>query len=93
MFGVSTLPYSKRPCARPPPSRYTHDAQCLNWKRGDPNFIGKELCFCYNEDSLTIVDVSDKSNIKMISRSEYSLSAYTHQGWLLSDNGHLLMNE
>lgn len=72
---------------------YTHDAQCLNWSHGDPNFIGKELCFAYNEDSLTIVDVTDKQNMKMISRTEYSLSAYTHQGWLISDNSHLLLND
>tara|TARA_R110002050_G_scaffold47248_3_gene110430 strand:+ start:412 stop:972 length:561 start_codon:yes stop_codon:yes gene_type:complete len=52
-----------------------------------------EICFNYNEDTLTIVDVSDKKNMVMLSRTEYHGSAYTHQGWLTEDQTHVLMDD
>ncbi|MFK7827966.1 MAG: choice-of-anchor B family protein [Oligoflexales bacterium] len=70
---------------------YTHDTQCVIYKGPDSNYIGKEICMGYNEDSLTIVDVTDKANPYQISRTEYTGSAYTHQGWLLSDEHSILI--
>jgi len=62
---------------------YTHDAQCVIYDRGpDMTYRGKEICFCYNEDSLTIVDVTQKSNPKKLGKVGYAGSRYTHQGWL-----------
>ncbi|EPQ29607.1 uncharacterized protein PFL1_02826 [Pseudozyma flocculosa PF-1] len=61
---------------------YTHDAQCVTYNGPDTAYKGKEVCFAYNEDTLTILDVSDKRNVKLISRTPYRGSAYTHQGWL-----------
>jgi len=62
---------------------YVHDAQCLNYNGPDHTYDGKEVCFCYDEDTLTIVDVTTKSNPLTISRTPYAGSQYTHQGWLL----------
>ena len=42
-------------------------------------FQGKEICFCYNEDSFTIVDVTNKEHPKMVSKRGYLHSMYTHQ--------------
>jgi hypothetical protein len=39
---------------------YCHDAQCVNYKGPDARYKGHEICFAYNEDSLTLVDVTDK---------------------------------
>jgi hypothetical protein len=50
---------------------YTHDSQCVIYDGPDANYRGKEICFNYNEDTLTIVDVSDKTDMKMISRMDY----------------------
>lgn len=61
---------------------YTHDAQCVNYIGPDPDHQGKEICFNSNEDTLTIVDVTNKSVPVMLSRTGYSGSAYTHQGWI-----------
>jgi len=72
---------------------YVHDAQCINYKGPDPNFVGKEVCFCYNEDALTIVDVSTKSAMKLISKMSYQGYQYTHQGWLLPNNKYLMLND
>ena len=72
---------------------YVHDAQCVNYKGPDIRYSGKEICFCYNEDTLTLVDVTDKTNMKLVSRVGYKNSQYTHQGWLLEDHSYLLLND
>ena len=72
---------------------YTHDAQCVSYIGPDTEHNGKEICFNSNEDTLTIVDVTDKSNPIQLSRSGYSGSQYTHQGWLTEDQRYFLMND
>ncbi|KFY55623.1 hypothetical protein V496_06945 [Pseudogymnoascus sp. VKM F-4515 (FW-2607)] len=62
---------------------YVHDAQCVIYKGPDTQYNGKEICFNYNEDTLTIVDVTDKSAPKQISTTPYVGSSYTHQGWIV----------
>jgi len=63
---------------------YVHDAQCLNYNGPDHDYDGKEVCYCYDEDTLTIVDVTNKATPITISRTPYAGSQYTHQGWLLA---------
>lgn len=64
---------------------YTHDVQCVDYVGPDVQHQGKEICFASNEDSLTIVDVTNKNSPVQISRTEYPNSGYTHQGWLTED--------
>jgi len=71
---------------------YVHDAQCVNYRGPDTKYVGREVCFCYNEDSLTIVDVTVKTAMTMISRSLYN-SQYTHQGWALPGYEYLLLDD
>ena len=62
---------------------YTHDVHCLTYTGPDQDYQGSEICFASNEDSLTIVDVSDKSAPVMIGKvTGYTFEAYSHQGWL-----------
>jgi choice-of-anchor B domain-containing protein len=72
---------------------YTHDAQCVMYIGPDNDYVGQELCFNSNEDTLTIVDVSVKNTPVQISRTGYSGSQYTHQGWLTEDQRYWLMND
>ncbi|MEM1179072.1 MAG: choice-of-anchor B family protein [Acidobacteriota bacterium] len=72
---------------------YTHDAQCVNYKGPDPDHQGKELCFASNEDTLTIVDVTDKSNPTLVSRTSYTGASYTHQGWLTEDHRRFVLDD
>ena len=58
---------------------YVHDAQCVIYHGPDTRYTGKEVCFCYNENSLTLVDVTDKSKPTMISKRGYTGYEYTHQ--------------
>merc|ERR1711862_28318 len=71
----------------------THDAQCVNYNGPDSEHVGKEICFCYNEDTLTIVDVTNKFNMIELSRKSYNGSQYTHQGWLTPDSKFLFLND
>lgn len=59
----------------------------------DTRYINSQICFCYCEDSLTIVDVSDKSNTAQLSRLTYANSGYTHQGWLTDDGKHVIVDD
>ncbi|MEQ8548563.1 MAG: choice-of-anchor B family protein [Cyclobacteriaceae bacterium] len=72
---------------------YTHDAQCVIYRGPDSKYNGQEICFNSNEDTFTIVNVDDKSNMDMISRLTYSEVQYTHQGWLTEDHKYFLMND
>ncbi|RYP26056.1 hypothetical protein DL768_011866 [Monosporascus sp. mg162] len=62
---------------------YVHDAQCLVYRGPDERYVGTDICYGYNEDTLTIYDVTDKAAPKILSRISYEGAAYTHQGWVL----------
>lgn len=61
---------------------YVHDAQCLVYRGPDTQFVGRDICYGYNEDTLTIFDVTDKTASKILSRTGYTGASYTHQGWV-----------
>lgn len=62
---------------------YVHDAQCLVYHGPDERYDGHEICYGYNEDTLTIYDVEEKNATNIISRTSYEGASYTHQGWVL----------
>jgi choice-of-anchor B domain-containing protein len=70
---------------------YVHDAQCVIYKGPSTQFTGREICFGYNEDTLTIYDMTDKQNVQIISKTDYVGNEYTHQGWLISDDMNYLL--
>ncbi|MEU3648806.1 choice-of-anchor B family protein [Lentzea sp. NPDC034063] len=72
---------------------YTHDNQCVVYRGPDATYKGREICFNSNEDTLTIVDVTDKANPKQISRKGYSGAQYSHQGWLTEDQRYFLLDD
>ncbi|KAI6257321.1 hypothetical protein MCOR19_006253 [Pyricularia oryzae] len=61
---------------------YVHDAQCIVYRGPDTKYNGRDICYGYNEDTLTIYDVTYKKSTKIISRTTYPGAAYTHQGWV-----------
>ena len=72
---------------------YTHETQCVVYNGPDTVYRDREICFNSNEDTLTIVDVSDKLEQVQLSRTGYGGSAYTHQGWLTEDQRFFLVND
>lgn len=72
---------------------YTHETQCVIYHGPDTAYLSHEICFSSNEDTLTIVDVSNKSNPIQLSRTPYAGRGYTHQGWLTEDHVHFLLDD
>jgi choice-of-anchor B domain-containing protein len=72
---------------------YVHDAHCVVYHGPDTRYTGHEICFCFNENSFTIVDVTDKQNIHVIAKTGYVNVAYTHQGWVTEDHKVCLMDD
>jgi choice-of-anchor B domain-containing protein len=72
---------------------YTHDTQCVVYRGPDADYQGRELCFNSNEDTLTIVDVTDKANPIQIVRKPYDGAAYSHQGWLAKGQRYFLLDD
>mmetsp|Transcript_15473 Transcript_15473/g.27444 ORF Transcript_15473/g.27444 Transcript_15473/m.27444 type:complete len:554 (+) Transcript_15473:96-1757(+) len=73
---------------------YTHDAQCVVYRGPDKRYTGGEICFSFNEDTVTVVDVTNKlKSGKMLARVGYNNSAYTHQGWLDDKQEYLFVND
>ncbi len=72
---------------------YTHDVQCVRYDGPDTDHTAKEICFAANEDTLTIVDVTDKNAPAQISRTGYPGAGYTHQGWLAGDHRFFLADD
>jgi choice-of-anchor B domain-containing protein len=72
---------------------YTHDVQCVIYEGPDADYTGRELCFAANEDTLTVVDVTDRANPVVVNRTGYDSAAYTHQGWLTPDQRFFVFND
>jgi choice-of-anchor B domain-containing protein len=74
---------------------YVHDAECLIYRGPDARYDGRDICYGYNEDSLTIYDVTDKVNPAIISVTAYEGVQYTHQGAVLDKQWqqYLLMDD
>ena len=72
---------------------YVHENQCVVYRGPDTTYRNREICFNYNTDTLTIVDVTDKAAPRQLSRTTYAGSRFTHQGWLTGDHRRLLMND
>lgn len=67
---------------------YVHDTQCVVYDGPDADYQGHELCFNSTPsgpESVSVVDVTDKSNPVAISDTDYPDGAYSHQGWLSPD--------
>lgn len=77
---------------------YIHDTQCVIYEGPDAAYQGREICFNSNaeetedglENTVTITDVTDKSNPETLSRMFYDNDGYSHQGWLTPDQGYFL---
>jgi choice-of-anchor B domain-containing protein len=72
---------------------YTHESQCVIYRGADETYRNREICFNANEDTLTIVDVTDKGAPRQLSRTTYPGSSYSHQGWLTDDHSLFLLDD
>lgn len=66
---------------------YVHDAQCLVYRGPDARYQGRDICYGYNEDTVTIYDATNKTGntTTLISRTSYLGAKYVHQGVVLDE--------
>ncbi|WBX73918.1 choice-of-anchor B family protein [Tenacibaculum pacificus] len=72
---------------------YSHDAQVINYNGPDSDYTGKEILIGSNENEVVIVDISDKSNPKNISKISYANVGYTHQGWFTENKKYFILGD
>ncbi|MGI9012816.1 MAG: choice-of-anchor B family protein [Phycisphaerales bacterium] len=78
--------------------RYVHDAQIVVMDSGP--FAGREIAFCcggfnggWAQTGLTIIDVTNKSNLVVLDHYEYPNGEYSHQGWLSEDQQYFYLDD
>ena len=72
---------------------YSHDVQCVNYHGPDKRYNGHEICMASNETTVSIQDVTDKKNVKVLSHADYPTPGYTHQGWFTDDQKFWYLND
>lgn len=69
-----------------------HDAQVVTYTSGP--WSGRQICFgAAQGQGLDIIDVTDKSNMVLMSRTSYPSLSYAHQCWLGEDRQYLYLND
>ena len=58
-----------------------HDTQCVKYKGPDERFLGAEICFASNSPNMSIIDVTDKSKMKLLGRTSWPFEGFAHLGW------------
>ena len=77
-------------------SGYIHENVVVLYNGPDVAHVGQHISVNFHSgtpDKFTIVDVSDKSDMQLISATTYSGSSICHQGWLTADHRYLLMDD
>ncbi|MBL8010672.1 MAG: choice-of-anchor B family protein [Flavobacteriales bacterium] len=75
---------------------YIHENVVYTYGGPDPDHQGKQLSFNFHSgtpDKITIVDVTDKTDMNTLATITYSGARISHQGWLTEDQRYLLMND
>jgi choice-of-anchor B domain-containing protein len=72
---------------------YTHDIHCVTYHGPDAEFTGREICSASNEDTVTVLDATDPTDVEMLARVPYETASYTHQGWFTEDHRYFLMGD
>jgi len=72
---------------------YSHDAQIVIYKGPDTDYVGKEIYIGSNKDRVVFIDVTNKSEPKLISIFDDYDHQYTHQSWLTDDHKYVLLGD
>lgn len=78
--------------------RYVHDAQIVTYTEGP--YAGRQIAFACagfnggrDQTGLSIVDVTDKQNMQVLTHYQFSNPNYSHQGWLSEDRNYFYLND
>lgn len=73
---------------------YTHDSLCRTYIGPDKKHVENEICFNFNEDTVTIYDVTANPMMpERLARATYENASYTHSGALTKDHSTLISTD
>lgn len=79
-------------------NKYVHEVSVFTYTSGP--YAGKQIAFCcdgfnggFANTGLDILDVTTKSNIKVLGSTSWSQAGYSHQAWPSSDFKYLYVND
>ena len=74
---------------------YSHDAQVITYNGPDTDYQGREIYVGSNgnNDTVAILDVTDKNNVTTISQFTYPQTSYAHQGWFTEDQRYFILGD
>jgi choice-of-anchor B domain-containing protein len=72
---------------------YTHDSLCRNYKGPDKAHRGNEVCFNFNEDTITVYDLANPAIPEQLARVTYDNASYVHSGALTADHSYLFSTD
>jgi choice-of-anchor B domain-containing protein len=73
---------------------YTHDSLCRNYHGPDKDYTDHEICFNFNEDTVTIYDVTANPQQPVrLARETYESATYVHSGALSKDQSTLISTD
>ena len=70
-----------------------HDVQCVVYRGPDAEHLDREICLSSNEDHVAVVDVTDKTALRILSSTTYPELGFVHQGWLTADHRFFLLGD
>lgn len=71
----------------------SHDIQVVTYTGPDATYAGREIAFGSNEDSVSIIDVTNKTTPALLSTAGHPLVGFIHQGWLTDDQRYFIYND
>ncbi|HEX2296472.1 MAG TPA: choice-of-anchor B family protein, partial [Actinomycetota bacterium] len=93
IFDVSQ-PLAPTPVGAMADDGYTHDSLCPTYKGPDKRFKGNEICFNFNEDTITVYDVTaNPMQPEQLARVTYDTADYVHSGALTKDHSYLISTD
>lgn len=74
---------------------YIHEHVVYTYAGPDTDHTGKQLSFNFHSgtDRITVVDVTDKTDMNTLVTINYAGGSICHQGWLTEDHRYLLMGD
>lgn len=89
-----TQPLAPVPVGAMADDGYSHDSLCTNYKGPDKARKGNEICFQFNEDTVTIYDVTANPTApEQLARETYKTASYIHAGALTKDQSYLITTD
>lgn len=95
IYDIKTAPLSLRQVACYDKEIYSHESIVQIYNGPDTRYTGREIAFNYTGQGrrFQVLDVTDKSDIKLLSSVSHPGARFVHQGFPTSDMKHMIVND